>query len=761
MYRLSIKISIKKIFLSILIILLFTNVIRLNSTSQVSHQLIYQVSNSEEAKFLSEKYDITILKERYNGIVTYEVSDEAIIPELLDMGFCYNNLSKTQLLPIIKKSDPFISKQYALSMMQTFEAWDINSGNSDVIVAIIDTGIDINHEEFQGRLSPLSYNSYERKVGLEAVQDDNGHGTLVAGVIAANKDNYLGIAGIAQNVQLLIIKANVPNLDKGQFYDDSLIEGIYYAVDHGASVINMSLGGPNNNYLMEKAVNYAYENGVAIVAAAGNDGKDENNYPAAFINTISVSAVDENKELADYSNFGSSIIIAAPGTNIYSSDRNNTYRAVSGTSMAAPQVSGVIALMFSHFPDISLDELIARLTLSSIDLGIVGKDEQFGYGLVNTFEALTKEIVNVQFETFNASQVDSIFLNKGSFLPVPSEPILEGSFFDGWYLDTLFNQPVDINNLVVNQDLVLYAKFTENFHQVTFVTEGSQVLPIIVAHGETFEIPKPSLEYHDFVMWTLDIEGTIKYNQEPVTQDLILYAQFIPTVFTINFITSDQTINPIEAIYLDKITLPTPQRLNYEFRGWYTEEELINEFNESYITKDLRLYPKFIHISYKDIYLNSGVDTIKVGQLWIDGGLTNLVEDFHVIVTGNVNNEQVGRYQITYSVYHQKTLIKELSRFVRVVEKDPVITINLNPSVSTINIGEEYIDTSVSTNSNNIEIINNIDSSKVGTYQVIYKINLDSYTVIKTRYVHVLDNNQNQEPILYLLPKRKEDLIEA
>ena len=165
-----------------------------------------------------------------------------------------------------------------------------------VLVAVIDTGIDYNHDEFNGNISPLSYNSFHEVVGLEAVMDDAGHGTAVAGVIAATQNNGIGISGIAPLAELLVIKANFDN--EGYFSGAAIAEGVYYAVDNGAHVINMSLGGAYPDPVIEEACDFALSQGVIVVAAAGNNGLPVYNYPASFTSVISVGATTESKERA-------------------------------------------------------------------------------------------------------------------------------------------------------------------------------------------------------------------------------------------------------------------------------------------------------------------------------------------------------------------------------------------------------------------------------------------------------------------------------
>jgi subtilisin family serine protease len=277
-------------------------------------------------------------------------------------------------------------------------AWGSVTGTG-VDIAIIDTGIDRDHPDlvvnlaggvnFVGKGPP-----WNRKVDPNNWDDDNGHGTHVAGIAAA-ADNTIGVVGVAPTASLWAVKV----LDKrGSGYLSDVIDGIYWAADNGVEVINLSLGidketldqYPNDKAALQAAVDYAYGNNVVVVAAAGNEGAGADTviYPARFDSAIAVSATDSGDALASFSSTGPSLELAAPGVDIPSTWNDGLYNTISGTSMASPHVAGTAALVIaSGTTDAAL--VRAKLVATADDLGATGKDNSYGYGLVDAEESAT------------------------------------------------------------------------------------------------------------------------------------------------------------------------------------------------------------------------------------------------------------------------------------------------------------------------------------------------------------------------------------
>ena len=244
------------------------------------------------------------------------------------------------------RPDPSIlshpDRLWALRRIDLPAGWTARS-SPDVIVAILDTGIDSQHEELAGKVSAEVNFTDSPTVG-----DINGHGTRIAGIIAGSGNNSLGIAGVAPNARLLNVKVAD---DFGVCNAEAVARGILWAVDHGANVINISLEVRDPSTALENAVDYAWSHGTVIVAAAGNDAGSTPVYPAYYSVAISVAATGPDDELAPLSNHGDWVDMAAPGLNIYSTTPGNGYGYESGTSFAAAYVSGLAALAFGAVTD--------------------------------------------------------------------------------------------------------------------------------------------------------------------------------------------------------------------------------------------------------------------------------------------------------------------------------------------------------------------------------------------------------------------------
>lgn len=249
-----------------------------------------------------------------------------------------------------------------------------------VTVCVVDTGIDQDHPDLQANLvGGKNFVAKGLVVDPTKWDDDNGHGTHVAGTVAA-LDNTIGVVGVAPQASLLAAK--VLNR-QGSGYLSDVIAGIDYCVQSGAKVVSMSLGTSSDVQTMHDAVDAAYASGVLLVAAAGNDYGGAVSYPAAYSSVIAVSATDSNNNLASFSNVGPEVELAAPGVSILSTWKGGGYATASGTSMSTPHVSGVVALAMEANPLMTNAEIRALLQSTANDLGAAGKDNLFGYGLVD------------------------------------------------------------------------------------------------------------------------------------------------------------------------------------------------------------------------------------------------------------------------------------------------------------------------------------------------------------------------------------------
>jgi len=279
------------------------------------------------------------------------------------------------------------------------EGWDAAGlgafpATGGVKVGIVDTGIRATHEDLAGKVVNCAQSQGLIIIGGSIQEgscaDDNGHGSHVAGTIAANANNGKGVTGVAFNSQLAICKALSGPLGQGSTSD--VANCIVYLADKGARVISMSLGGGDSTTL-HNAVTYAYKNGTGalLVAAAGNDGDATLNYPAAYAEVVSVAATDNRDARASFSNANADVEVAAPGVNVLSSynSSDTSYTTLSGTSMATPHVSGVAAIIFGRNPAQTAAQARAKLDASVDDLGAAGRDTSYGFGRVNLVKAAT------------------------------------------------------------------------------------------------------------------------------------------------------------------------------------------------------------------------------------------------------------------------------------------------------------------------------------------------------------------------------------
>jgi subtilisin len=258
-------------------------------------------------------------------------------------------------------------------------AWEVTRG-AGIKVAVIDTGIEHIHND----LAPNFAGGVSFVPG-ESFTDGNGHGTHVAGIIGA-RQNGSGIVGVAPNCSLYSVKA-LDRLGGGQY--SWIISAIVWCVRNGMDVINMSLGGPDHVQALEDACNYALQHNVLVVAAAGNTGPQEDSvgYPARYGSVIAVSAVDTSRNLANFSSRGQHVDLTAPGVQILSTLPGNRYGRMNGTSMAAPHVAGTAALAISSHRFTPAETIREILTRTADNLGTPGRDDHFGFGLVDAEQA--------------------------------------------------------------------------------------------------------------------------------------------------------------------------------------------------------------------------------------------------------------------------------------------------------------------------------------------------------------------------------------
>jgi serine protease len=431
--------------------------------------------------------------------------------------------------PMYNPNDPSFSdnKQAYLEQIKTVQGWDVIHDASDIIIAIIDSGTDLLHEDLQDNLylnksDPINGMDDDNDGFIDnyygwdfagpkissLIQDNNpginngnsNHGIHVSGIASAVTNNKKGIASVATNAKLMIVKVTTD--DKGNDIIKGY-EGIKYAVDHGAKIINCSWGSTDDSEFGQDIINYAIGKGCLIVAAAGNNHNSEPIYPAAYKGVLAVANVQANDVKNSGSNFGSYVSISAPGTDILSTFYGNHYGNLSGTSMAAPLVSSAAALVKSHFPNYSMVQIgqQLRVTADNIDDKNPNYTGELGKGRLNVYTALTKTQPSIRSEKITLSK-DLLF---------PGDTVYVYSDVKNYLAAT---KRLSISLTSTNASLKVLD------HQIYIgeisTLESKQMLgPFRVVIGETtpsnsklalqFNYRDPDLEYDDFERFTLNV----------------------------------------------------------------------------------------------------------------------------------------------------------------------------------------------------------------------------------------------------------------
>jgi len=301
--------------------------------------------------------------------------------------------------------DPLFDKEWHLSNPAGFDikatqGWDISKG-SPVVIALVDSGVDFNHEDLKDNIWTNSDEVYDN--GLDNDNngyindirgwnfsennnnpaDDDGHGTICAGIMAAKGNNGIGTAGVCWDAKIMALKV-FPNS-----YADVCAEAIRYAAYNGAKIISNSWGSSYRSQIIKDAIDYAKAMGAVLVFAAGNNNSTDEIYPACYPEVIAVGATDSSDKKAYFSNYGTWVDVFTPGASIYGTLPNNKYEYMSGTSMACPMVSGLAGLILSKYPDLTNDQVKISIEngCDNIDLLNPGYEGLLGKGRINVFSA--------------------------------------------------------------------------------------------------------------------------------------------------------------------------------------------------------------------------------------------------------------------------------------------------------------------------------------------------------------------------------------
>lgn len=349
----------------------------------------------------------------------------------------------TEIIP----DDPMWSEQYSIDAsatgsVQASQAWTITKGKKKVRIAVVDTGVQLDHPDLAKKIWNNSDEIADNGIdddnngfvddvhGWDFIEDDNNpnptpdpngdneglsHGTHVAGIAAAKTNNTTGMAGVGWKVKIMPIKVSDAS---GTMTDADVVKGIQYAIDNDATVINLSLGGLGYSSVLDEVVQQAIDEGIVVVAAAGNNHRNMNIlpfYPVCSAGVIGVSATDENDNVAGFSNFGTNCVdVAAPGVDIVSTIYDGAYDSYSGTSMSSPNVAGIVALLKSQQSDLTPAEVLSIIKDTADDVDLPAA---YGTGRVNAVEALLAlDSVNyVQIKAYDSPSKDKQFTSGGTY----------------------------------------------------------------------------------------------------------------------------------------------------------------------------------------------------------------------------------------------------------------------------------------------------------------------------------------------------------
>lgn len=425
----------------------------------------------------------------------YRVNISELSEEEADTG-------RIPVRPQYTVSDSAYNLQTYLDYLNLKNVWNYTRA-SGITVAIIDTGIDTDHPEFAGRISEYSYNATEDKIvkdytGADGggydwslIEDEQGHGTAVAGVIGASM-NSGAIVGVAPEVTLLVIKAECD--ESGAFKRTSdLVFGLYYAIERDVNVVNMSFG-INGNNPFAAATQLAVDSDIICVAAAGNDATASLTYPAADPNVFGVGALEaDGWNLASYSNYGENVNFVAPGT-VYTTKMGGGYGSMNGTSFASPITAGVMALylsqnLYSEF--ITVREI---LYASCYDLGDLGCDWYYGYGALDVSAFILEERGTVTFNmlTDELENTKQTFIRSHTLQSIP-EPERLYAIFDGWYYDPQCTDEYNLYSDKFVSDLTLYANWVNEEDGIPYtyveLPDGTIEIRSYTGHRRYLTIP--------------------------------------------------------------------------------------------------------------------------------------------------------------------------------------------------------------------------------------------------------------------------------
>ncbi len=479
------------------------------------------------------KYPIKSIKplasvEKNSGTATIQSSDAIAYDMYLltlsptqDIDTAVQDLSKSEQILFAQPNyiyhvhyipnDPGFGSQWAVDAVDLKHAWNISTGNTSIKIAVIDTGV-ATHSDLQNIVI------YPRNTFLNntTVEDDYGHGTHVTGIIAANMNNGIGISGTAPSIKVIPIKANKSDTD--EFLSTTICDGIVWAIQNNAHIISMSLGGEGSDTAITNRVTMALTKGIVVVAAAGNEQKnlDTTEYiPSTIPGVWAISAATHNVQNGNiqfdpsYSNYGNRIDFMAPGSKILSTyyDPSNSYAYLTGTSMATPYVSGVVALMKSIEPNATPANLYSALSSTATKPpGVLLRNNQAGYGLINAYKAL------IAIDTTPPTIVHQPFVITDYTLP-------------------FFSITADgVDNSAIVPTISMYYRYVGSIQDVT--TPWTVSINIPVKKRFTWILPNTASGYFQYYLKAEDLKPNVTFFASASNPHSVALEDLIPPTIT-------------------------------------------------------------------------------------------------------------------------------------------------------------------------------------------------------------------------------------
>jgi subtilisin family serine protease len=398
-------------------------------------------------------------------------------------------------------NDPYFEQQWYLDYIKV--PWNIitntSTNSNQITIAIIDTGIDITHEDLVNKID--INNGYNFISDNYDITDLHGHGTSISGIISAETNNNLGIAGITNTLNVKILPLKVGSA-KGTIHLSDILEAINYAINQNVDIINMSFAASTYSEFLNQVIQNAINQEIIFIAGAGNNGQNYYQYPASYDNVISVGSISKNENISYFSNFNDKVDLVAPGEEIYTTIINNTYDYKKGTSYSTAIVTGIVAILKSINPSLTQQEIYEILTSTADDKGDIGKDNYYGYGIINSLEAINK-ITN------NTKQNYQIWETK-----------YDVSNFKTWTIK--FSKLIDTN--------------TVNNNNVYILDSNGNKLDQYISISNNKIVINPPINYYNFdSTYTLYIEDNIQSTD----------GQLLTQAVKMNFITEEWGITNI------------------------------------------------------------------------------------------------------------------------------------------------------------------------------------------------------------------------